>query len=327
MKIINKRTACLMIFVLSILLTAGCTKKEDSYISTQDMFFDTVISIKLFGTDDESILEGCKSIMSNYEEMFSRTIESSDVGRINSAEGKPVEVSDETIYLIETALKFSEMSNGVFDITTAPLSDLWDVKNNPGIIPEKEDIEKALSHVGYKNIILHEGNKVSLKDPEAAIDLGALAKGYAGDKLKEYIKSKGVKSGIIDLGGNIVTIGTKMDGSNYNIGIQKPFDDRNTVISTVSVKDKSVVSSGSYERYFEKDGKIYHHIFDPFTGYPVDNDLTEVTIVSESSLMGDAFSTTCFALGKEKGIELAKKYKDDIDVYFVTDDMELTAVE
>ena len=323
MKRLKGYVALLMVFVLSIFAFAGCENKEDTYISTQEMFFDTVISIKLFGTEDESILDGCRKIMSDYENMFSRTIDSSDVSRINNAKGESVSVSDETIFLIETALKFSEMSEGAFDITTAPLSDLWNIKENPGIIPDEESINEALSHVGYENIVIHEDNMVSLKDPQAAIDLGALAKGYAGDKLKEYVKSQGIESGIIDLGGNIVTIGKKPDNSEYNIGIQKPFDKRNAVITTVKVNDKSVVSSGTYERYFEKDGKIYHHIFDPFTGYPVDNDLEEVSIISDSSLSGDAFSTTCFALGKEKGMELADKYSEEIDAFFVTEDMEI----
>ena len=323
MKRLKRYVAILMVSVLSVFVFAGCGKKEETYITAQEMYFDTVITIKLFGTEDESILDGCKKIMSGYENMFSRTIDSSDVSRINNAKGEKVSVSDETVFLIETALKFSEMSEGAFDITTAPLSDLWNIKENPGIIPDEESINEALSHVGFKNIVIHENNMVSLKDPKAAIDLGALAKGYAGDKLKEYVKSKGVKSGIIDLGGNIVTIGKKPDNSDFNIGIQKPFDERNAVITTVKVNDKSVVSSGTYERYFEKDGKIYHHIFDPFTGYPVDNDLEEVSIISDSSLSGDAFSTTCFALGKDKGMELAGKYSEDIDAFFVTEDMDI----
>ena len=324
---LKRNTAVITAFVLSIFVLTGCENKEEKYISSQNMFFDTVVSIKLFGTEDESIIEGCDDMMESYEEMFSRTIETSDVSRINSSKGKPVEVSDETIYLIETAVKFSEMSEGVFDITTAPLSDLWNIKENPGVIPDEEEIKEALSHVGYENIVVEEGNIVYLTDPEASIDLGALAKGYAGDKLKEYIKSKGVESGIIDLGGNIVTIGSKLDGSKFNVGIQKPFDKRNEVISTVSINDKSVVSSGNYERYFEKDGKIYHHIFNPFTGYPVENDLTEVTIVSDSSLLGDCYSTTCFALGKDKGMKLIKDSSVNIEAYFISDSMEITEVK
>ena len=324
---LKKSIALLTAFVLSVFVFTGCETKEEKYITSQEMFFDTIISIKLYDTEDTSIIEGCNDIMKSYENMFSRTIETSDVSRINSAKGEPVKVSDETIYLIETAVMFSEMSNGAFDITTAPLSDLWNIKENPGIIPDDEKIKEALSHVGYENIVIEDGNMVHLEDPEASIDLGALAKGYAGDKLKEYIKSKGVESGIIDLGGNIVTIGCKSDGSNFKVGIQKPFDKRNEILSTLSVKDKSVVSSGNYERYFEKDGKIYHHIFDPFTGYPVENNLTEVTIVSDSSLLGDCFSTTCFALGKDKGIKLIKDSDIDIEAYFVTDTMEITEVK
>ena len=323
---LKKSIAVLTAFVLSVCIFTGCEPKEEKYITSQEMFFDTVISIKLFGTEDESILEGCRELMDSYEKMFSRTIETSDVSKINSAMGRPVKVSDETIYLIETAVDFSEISDGYFDITTAPLSDLWNIKENKGVIPDEEDINEALSHVGYENIVIEE-NMVYLKDVQAKIDLGALAKGYAGDKLKEYVEEKGVKSGIIDLGGNIVTIGSKPDGSEFNVGIQKPFADRKEIISSVKVKDKSVVSSGTYERYFEKDGKIYHHIFDPFTGYPIENKLNEVTIVSESSLLGDCLSTTCFALGKDMGIKLLEEYCDGAQGFFVTDELELIEVK
>ena len=323
MKRLKKITAVITAFVLSVVLFTACETKEEKTISTTEMFFDTVISIKLFDTDDENILDECKDLMETYEEMFSRTIPTSEVSLINNSGGTPVKVSDETLYLIETAVDLSIVTDGAFDITTAVLSDLWNIKENPGIIPDEEDIEEALSHVGYENIVYDKEGNVSLTDPDARIDLGALAKGYVGDKLKEYLVEQGVKSGIIDLGGNIVLIGSKPDGSNFNIGLQKPFSKRNEIITSVKTSDKSVVSSGNYERYFEKDGKIYHHIFDPFTGYPVDNELLQASIICDSSLMGDALSTSCFILGAEKGRKLIDTYGNGAEVILITKDMEI----
>ena len=322
-----KRKVCLVIIGLMtiILCCTGCERKEELYITTADIFFDTVVNIRIWGTTDETLLEECEAICERYENLFSRNVPSSDISRLNNCKGEAIELDSETIELLKFSVELSELSGGAFDITTTPLSDLWMIKDNPGVIPDKEAIDKALSHVGYENIFFEDDNKAGLKDPEALVDLGAIAKGYIADKLKEFLITNGVTRAVIDLGGNIVAIGEKSDGTPYNIGIQKPFDERNEVLLSVPVKDKSVVSSGTYERYFEKDGKIYHHIFDPKTGYPVENDLVGVTIISDSSLVGDALSTTCFVLGKEEGIKLLESYPL-VRGIFIDKEMNITSV-
>lgn len=306
--------------LFSCLTLSGCAGKNTS-ISQSGTYFDTVIQIEIYDTDAEDKLEHCFEICEKYENLLSRTKEGSDVYRINHAKGESTGVSTETARLIQTGIHYSEISGGAFDITIAPLSILWDFKNNDGTIPPQEAIDEALSHTGYKNIELN-GSTVTLKDPKAAIDLGALAKGYIADRIKRYLTSQGVESGIINLGGNVLTIGSKPDGEPYNIGIQKPFSKQNEVITSVKTSGGSIVSSGNYERYFEKDGKIYHHILDAKTGYPVDNNLYGVTIISEGSITGDALSTTCYALGLEKGMELIKSI-DDVDALFITSDYEI----
>lgn len=315
------------VFVLSFIMLiniSGCSKPSaNESIKTTGVYFDTIITITLWGADEE-ILDYCKEICSRYEQLFSRTIETSDVSRINSARGTAVEVDAETSELIEKALYYSQLSNGAFDITIAPLSELWDIENNPGNIPNETDIEEAISHVDYENILV-DGNTVTLKDPKAAIDLGGIAKGFIADKLKEYLKSQGIQRGLIDLGGNLLTIGTKAKGEPFRIGIQKPFDERNETITTVEIKDQSVVSSGTYERYFEKDGKIYHHLLNPHTGFPYENNLLQVTIISDYSVDGDALSTACFGLGLEEGRALIKSL-DGIRAIFVTEDYQLHTV-
>lgn len=267
------------------------------------------------------MLDHCKEMCSRYEQLFSYTIETSDISRINAAKGKPVKVDEETIELIQKGLYYSQLSGGKFDITIAPLSELWDIEHNPGSIPNAASIEEAKSHVDYRNVLV-EGNTVTLKDPKATIDLGGIAKGFIADKLKAYLKSEGIEHGQIDLGGNLLTIGSKIDGSDFHIGIQKPFAKTNEAITTVDVHDQSVVSSGIYERYFKKDGKIYHHLLDPETGYPYDNELLGVTIISDQSVDGDGLSTTCFALGLEEGTKLIESL-DNVQAIFITSDYSL----
>lgn len=323
-----KRILSLLLITSLIFSFTGCglsSGDSNESISTTGIFFDTVISVEIWGTKDETILEHINEMCSRYEQLFSRTIDTSDASRINAAGSAPVEVADETAELIETGLYYSRLSGGKFDITIAPLSELWDIKNNPGNIPDAASIAEAKSHVNYENVIL-DGNTVTLTDPEAAIDLGGIAKGYIADKLKEYLESKGIEHGLINLGGNILAIGTKPDGNAFHIGIQKPFDEQNTAITDLDVDDQSVVSSGIYERYFKKDGKIYHHLLNPETGYPYENNLLQVSIISDRSVDGDALSTTCFALGLEEGSALIESL-DGVRAIFVTDDYELHYAE
>lgn len=151
------------------------------------------------------------------------------------------------------------------------------------------------------------------------LDLGAIAKGYIADKIKEFLMEKGVKSAIINLGGNVLCIGGKPDKAPFNIGIQKPFADRKETIAVMELSDKSIVSSGIYERFFERDGNFYHHILNPKTGYPYDNSLVAVTIISDKSVDGDGLSTSCFALGLEEGMKLINSI-ENVHAVFITDD-------
>ena len=175
--------------------------------------------------------------------------------------------------------------------------------------------------MNYENIIIRD-NTVKLADPQAGIDLGAIAKGYIADRIKDYLEEEGVRHAMINLGGNVLAMGSKLDGSDYNIGIQKPFDETGEPITSVKISDKSVVTSGIYQRYFKADGKIYHHILDPNTGYPCENNLYSVTILTDSSLTADALSTTCFLLGYDRGMKLINQL-DNVDAVFITNDNQI----
>lgn len=305
-----------------MVLVSGCTTPPESESLTMSgMYFDTIVQIEAWGATDD-IMEHCKELCEYYEGLFSATIDTSEVSEINQAEGKPVTVSPETAELISKGIEYGRLSNGRFDVTIAPASSLWNFTDNTeNTIPDPEKLDEAVSHIDYSCIQI-EGNTVTLTDPEARIDLGGIAKGYIADRLKEYLISEGIEHALIDLGGNMLTLGGRYDGSAFRIGIQRPFAETGTVMAAVSVRDKSVVSSGDYERYFEKDGVVYHHILDPDTGYPVQNDLDQVTIISDESVDGDALSTTCFTLGLEDGMKLIRSL-DGVEAVFVTKDGKL----
>lgn len=298
----------------------GCGRSKEPVFKS-DFYFNTVITITLYGEENASYIDDCFKLASHYENLFSNTIADSDISKINNANGTPVTVDDDTIELLQKGIYYGDLSQGQFDITIGKLSSLWDFPNNSGTVPSESDIEATLSTIDYHAIVI-DGNEVSLSNPDAMIDLGGIAKGYIADKMKDYLNEKGITSGMINLGGNVLTLGDKPDGSNYNIGIQKPFSDDGTAIASVEVSDETVVSSGVYERYFYVGDNFYHHILNPKTGYPYDNNLLGVTIICPKSVDGDGLSTTCFALGLEDGMKLIESL-DDTEAVFITDDYEL----
>ena len=311
-----------MLFSLPLLFS-GCSGAKSSTQTDQDltytdMLFDTVIKIQILDPADESILDGLKKLCEKYDTMFSATNTDSELYKLNHANGQPFTVSSETANLIQEGIHYSELSGGAFDLTIEPVSALWDFKADKPTVPSSDAIAQAVSHVDYTKVDIQD-NTVTLEDPEAGIDLGAIAKGYIADQVKTYLKKQGIKHAIINLGGNVDVIGTKPDGSKYNIGIQKPFDESGEAITSVQLKDQTVVTSGIYERYFKKNGKLYHHILDPRTGYPCENNLYSVSIITDSSTKADALSTTCFLLGYEKGMELIQSM-DGVEAIFITDD-------
>lgn len=310
------------LFLSAALLLSGCslTGKERNLTYT-DTLFDTVISVQILDIADQELIKGCEDICKKYDKMFSRTNEESEIYKINNAGGKAVEVSEDTVTIIKKGIYYSEMSNGAFDITIGSVSSLWDFKSEEHKVPSKKKIAAAVSHVDYRNILISD-NTVQLGNSKMQIDVGALAKGYIADRLKDYLVENDVKHALINLGGNVLAIGSKADGSDFNIGIQKPFDETGEPITSVKISNHSVVTTGIYQRFFEKGDKLYHHILDPNTGYPCENNLHSVTIITDSSLTADALSTTCFLLGFDKGMNLINQL-DNVDAVFITDDNQI----
>lgn len=312
-----------ILIILSVLavtiISAGCSKKE---VSQTAFLLDTVSTITIYDySSDESandIINECFSLCTDYENKLSRTINTSEISAINSAKGGKTQVSEQTAELIKKAIKYSELSNGKFDITIAPVSSLWDFKSESPAPPNDSQIKEALSHVNYKNISV-EGNTVELLDESAAIDLGGIAKGYIGDKAKEFLIEKGVTKALINLGGNILVICPENDS--LKIGIQDPNGQEGALSGAISTNGNSLVTSGIYQRCFEYNGKLYHHILDTSTGYPVDNNLASVTIIGPESADCDALSTTVFCLGAEEGLKLVNSL-DGYAAVIITKDNE-----
>ncbi|MBO5093674.1 MAG: FAD:protein FMN transferase [Lachnospiraceae bacterium] len=322
-----KRSLCILLSA-AVLLCSGCGKNAEP-VSKTEFYFDTVITITLY--DDlkpersEEILNGCFALCETYEAMLSRTKKGSDIWNINHAGGAPVKVNGETAALIEKALTVCRQTDGAVDITIAPLSSLWNFSSEhlteQKEIPSQEQIGALLPHVDYHNV-LADGDTVTLTDPDASIDLGCIAKGYIADRLKQYLLEEGCTSAIVNLGGNVLTLGHKPDGTDFRLGIQKPFAGSGESIAVLPVADQSLVSSGVYERYFEENGRRYHHLLNPKTGMPENNGLLSVSILSDSSTDGDILSTACFLLGPDDGMAYVESLPG-VEAVFITEDYSL----
>lgn len=311
----------LLIFSLTIL--SGCSKdnKVTEPLSKTELLMGTVVTVTLYDSNDEGILDKVFTKVKELESTLSINENGTLVDKINESAGiEPVKVDYDTYTVIKKGLEYAKLSNGLFDISVGPIVKLWNIGLPEAKVPTQEEIDSRIPLVGYSDVELNdEENSVFLKRQGMMIDLGGVAKGYTADVISDILTEEGVKSAIIDLGGNIFAHGLKVDGSTWRIGIQNPFSDRGDIIGTITVKNKSIVTSGIYERYIEKDGIKYHHILSPKTGYPYENEIAGITIISDKSSDGDALSTSVFAMGVKEGMKFINT-QEGIDAIFVTKD-------
>lgn len=306
----------------------GFTEKKDQPVpqmkTESEFMLGTIIRISVYDDVTDDQFADMFSIIRDIENHVSKNISSSEISLINKNAGiEPVEVSERTFQLIKDGLYHGDLSNGWFDISIGPLTNLWDIGSTNAHLPSQEEIDDALTYVDYTDVILDESkHTVYLPEKSMSLDLGGIAKGFVADEIAVYMKANGIDHGIINLGGNVLTVGSKYDGSNWKIGIQDPFSDRGGYLGVIELDDQSIVTSGIYERFFEEDGIRYHHILSPFNGYPINNELASISIISESSMEGDSLSTTIFALGLEEGLALAENL-EDVEAIFVTTDYEV----
>lgn len=314
--------ALLMVWLLTSL--PACRNAGELSRTQTRYLFDTVIKITVYDPytggyyrqsgrerpDLDGALTGVMELCQGYENLFSRTKEGSDVWRLNHAEGRPVEVDPDTAGLLQKCLDYGEKTGGAFDVTIAPASLLWDFHADSPALPDPDALAEAAARVDYRQVAI-DGNAVTLQKG-AMVDLGGAAKGFIADQAAAYLRGRGVDCFLLNFGGNLLAAGGKAEGrvsgpeglQPFSIGVRDPFGSASELAASLKVSEGSVVTSGTYERFFVLEGRRYHHILDPADGRPVENGLESVTIFSEQSADGDILSTACFVLGLEKGMAL-----------------------
>jgi thiamine biosynthesis lipoprotein len=322
------------IFSIVLILTLalplwGCTTNNSNNnnnlkVSKNEFMLDTMITITLYGTEDDSSIDEIFKVISELEKKLSIHEEDSELDFIrNNAGIGPVEVSEDTLAVFEKSIEYSTLSGGLFDITSAPLISLWAIGTDEQHIPSADEIKSALELIDYGKIVInHENSTIFIKDRDMYANLGAIAKGYIADQAAKKARELEVDSAILNLGGNVLLIGSKPDGNAFKVGIQDPDVTRGGYMGIIEGSNLSIVTSGDYERYFIEDGVKYHHILNPHTGYPAENNIKSVSIITNNSFDGDALSTSVLLMGLEKGLEFIEKTKNT-EAIFITKDNEI----
>ena len=321
---------CFILILAAALCLSGCGKQEKE-ASAQIFAMDTVMEIAAFGPQAKEAVSETESQIQELEKQLSRTLPDSDVSRINRNGTTPTTgIAAGTWALLEAALEYRDATDGAFDITIAPVMDAWGFTGDSFRVPEQSELDALLKYVNSDEIQIQEEPAYSVTLGEGqAIDLGGIAKGYTSDLVEQTFRANGVESGKISLGGNVFVLGTKPDGSDWRVGIKDPQNEEALAV-ILPLRDAYAITSGGYERYFEENGKTYHHIIDPATGYPADNGLLSVTVVAKANgpdasgagngAMCDAFSTALFVMGEEKALDFWRTGGYDFDLVLVTAD-------
>ncbi|MBC2728487.1 FAD:protein FMN transferase [Desulfosporosinus sp.] len=315
--------------ILAVGILTACNSNKNETVEADDFAMGTVISQKVYGANGQAAVDEVMEKINYLDRLLTFNASEGDIYKLNENAGiQTVELDSETVKIIKKAQEVAVLSNGAFDITVGPLVRSWGIGTNQEHIPSNEELKNLLPLVNYQDIYIDESS-VGLKKAGQMVDLGGIAKGYAGDVAKEIYQKNGIHSAFINIGGNVVTLGKKPDGTPWKAGIRNPRpvgDQSGQIVGIVKVANKAVVTAGDEQRYFEKDGQRYHHILDPDTGYPAKSDLMSVTLVTESSLEADALDTAVFILGLEKGKELLRQY-GGVEAVFITADKKIYVTE
>ncbi len=324
---------------ISFMVLTGCTNSakktttessastkilKDPY-SDEQFLLGTYVRIRVYDEGKEAALKPAFDRVKELGDKITINQKGSEIDEVNEQAGiKPAKVSDDVYTLVKRAYEYSQDSQGGFDMAIGAITQLWRIGFDDARKPSQEEIDQALKLVDYHKIELNDQEKtVYLKEKGMIIDLGAIAKGYITDEVVKVLKKQGVTTAIVDLGGNVYVLGHSPRGENqdWTVGIQDPNMARGSVLGSIKERNKTLVTSGIYERYLEVDGKKYHHLFDPKTGYPFDNDIASVTIITDKSIDGDGLSTAVFSMGVKKGLEYVEsELNNGTEAIFVTKD-------
>lgn len=326
-----KNKNILLVLVLVLTIVTGCSNKPsdptmeigNDPISKTEFMMDTVMTVTLYDSNDEEVFDDIFKKLEEIEEKMSATIKTSELNLINDNAGvEAVKVSDDVYYVLKEAKEHAIISNGAYEPTIGPLVKLWNIQageKERDWIPSEFEIEEAKKLVSYDKLELLEDNMVFLREKGMRLDLGGIVKGYAADEVSKILREKGIEKAMIDLGGNIFAHGSRINNEPWRIGVQNPFELTGEHLGVMKIENQSIVTSGDYERFFELEGRKYHHIISRETGYPSENEITGVTIVSDRSIDGDALSTALFVMGIDRSMKLLKEL-EGVDAVFVTKD-------
>lgn len=319
------RLSGVLLFLLCIAMLTACQNSDENKKVSKDIFaMDTYMTVTAYGKNAENGVNKAVDEINRLETVLSVEKKESDIYKLNETGSGTL--STDTKNIVSKALEINKTTNGAFDISIYPLMVKWGFTTQKYNVPSKNEISKLLKNVDSSKIIFDEkSGSIKLKE-NMKIDLGGIAKGYTSSRVMQIFKECGVTSGLVSLGGNVQALGTKTDGTAWQIAIENP-DKSSDYIGVVSVKDKAVITSGGYERYFEKNGKTYHHILDPENGYPAESGLKSVTIVSDDGTLADALSTSLFVMGKEKALNYWREHKNEFDTVLVEDNGNITITD
>lgn len=312
----------IVILITAMLIVVFITGKKEEIENIKEFYaMGTVMQLKAYGRKSEKAIGEALERLDQIENRMSVFKTNSDISQINKKAGVGLQkVNVDTYYVINKAISYCRLSEGAFDITIRPLVGLWRIGSENPRLPNKKEIQEKQKLVNYKDIMLDEENcSIGLKSENQAIDVGGIAKGYAADEVRSIFVKNGIKSAIINLGGNIFVLGNKADGKPWKVGIQDPLKNRGEFVGIIAASNKSIVTSGNYERYFQVEGKKYHHIIDPRTGYPSESEIISITIISDLSIDGDGLSTGLYIMGVEKAYSLIESLPS-VDAIFITSD-------
>ena len=312
-----------------VLLFSGCMREPEEYRDSVFFAMDTYITVRLARTGvtekqlDEAAAE-CERIVKNLEGVLSAHDPDSELYALNHSGAEFTEISDTLERVLLTAYAVSERTAGAYDFTMGGLAELWNVTDG-GPVPAQHEINALLPHIGYDKITIDDRrNTVMRPDTKVRIDLGGIGKGAAADELVQYLETTDIPYGLVSVGGTIGVFGDKPDGTPYKIGVRDP-DDPNGVLSYLHIDDGFVAVSGDYERYFEENGTRYHHIFDPYTGYPADSGLRETAVHCEDGATADALSTALFVMGADVALQFYET--GGFEAVLVSSDGSITATK
>ncbi len=334
-----KKKILYVMFFSTVLGMTGCSLGAESKVSdkqetadetsqtdmindneaTQEVFaMDTYMTVTAYGSRADEAVEEAVSEIERLDALLSTGDENSEIAQLNV--NKSAVLSEDGGYLVERAIELYDMTDGAFDIAIYPVMQEWGFPTKDFKVPEDTTLKELLTLADVSDINYDTTTReISFAKDGMEIDLGGIAKGYTSSRIMQIFDEYDIESGLVNLGGNVQTYHTKTDGTKWRVAVQSPEDDSD-YIGVLDVSDKAVITSGGYERYFEQDGKIYHHIIDPSTGYPAESGLKSVTIISDDGTLADGLSTSLFVMGKDKAEEFWKAHSDEFDFVLLTDD-------